>query len=57
MSTLKDLIKGGKTRKVIDEEYPKDSELLKRLHLPKADEEHMPPEEKKIIIIYRNSTD
>lgn len=47
MNSLKDLIKGGKTGKAIDLEHPKDSELLKRLHLPRADEEHMPPEDKK----------
>jgi uncharacterized membrane protein len=47
MSSLKNLIKGGKTGKAIDKEHPKESELLKRLHLPNADEEHMPPQEKK----------
>jgi hypothetical protein len=47
MTSLKDLIKGGKTGKAIDEEHLKDSEILRRFQLPKADEEHMPPEGKK----------
>ncbi len=47
MTSLKDLIKGGKTGKAIDLEHPDKSELLRRLHLPKEDEEHMPPSEKK----------
>ena len=47
MTSLKDLLKGGKTGKAIDLDHPKDSELLKRLHLPKEEEEHMPPTEKK----------
>lgn len=47
MSSLKELFKGGKTGKAIDLEHPEKSELLKRLHLPREDEEHMPPSEKK----------
>ena len=47
MVSLRDIVKGGKTGKAIDLDHPKDSELLKRLHLPREDEEHMPPTEKK----------
>ncbi len=47
MSSLKELLKGGKTGKAIDIDHPEKSELLMRLYLPKADEKHMPPEEKK----------
>ena len=52
MTSLSDLIKGGKTGKAIDLEHPDKSELLKRLHLPREDEEHMPPSEKKTIKQY-----
>lgn len=47
MTAFKDLLKGGKTGKAVDLDHPEESELLKRLHLPREDEKHMPPSEKK----------
>lgn len=47
MTSLKDLLEGGKSGNTLIPGNPGDSEILKRLHLPKEDEKHMPPKGKK----------
>ncbi|PIB39351.1 c-type cytochrome domain-containing protein [Maribacter sp. 4G9] len=44
MTGLGELLKGGKSGKTVIPGDPQDSELIKRLHLPVDDEDHMPPE-------------
>ncbi|MCU0345624.1 MAG: chitobiase/beta-hexosaminidase C-terminal domain-containing protein [Saprospiraceae bacterium] len=45
--TKEDLLKGGENGPVISVEKPETSTLLKTIHLPLADDEHMPPKGKK----------
>lgn len=40
------IMAGGKTGAIIDLEVPRDSEMLRRLHLPLAEKKHMPPKGK-----------
>lgn len=47
MTGLSQLLKGGETSVAIIPGNPDESELIRRLHLPFADEEHMPPEGEK----------
>lgn len=47
MSSLADLMKGGEVGNTIIPGDPEASELIRRLHLPMQDEEHMPPDGKK----------
>ncbi len=53
MTSLTLLLKGGESGKTIVPGHPEESEILRRLHLPSEDEEHMPPEGKKSL----NSTE
>ncbi len=53
MTSLTHLLKGGESGKTIIPGHPEESEMLRRLHLPADDEEHMPPEGKKSL----NSTE
>ena len=46
MTSLDELLKGGESGKTLVPGDPDNSELIVRLHLPKEDEEHMPPEGK-----------
>lgn len=46
MTSLSELLKGGESGSTIVPGNPEQSELIKRLHLPADDEEHMPPEGK-----------
>jgi len=47
MSSLAELLKGGEVGNTIIPQSPEESELIRRLHLPSEDEEHMPPEGKR----------
>ena len=47
VSSLADLLKGGEVGNTVVPGDVEKSELIKRLHLPISDEEHMPPEGKK----------
>lgn len=47
MTSLADLIKGGESGHTLIPGNPGKSELIRRLKLPAADEDHMPPEGKK----------
>ena len=47
MGSLADLMKGGEVGNTIIPSDPEASELIRRLHLPMEDEEHMPPDGKK----------
>jgi hypothetical protein len=47
MTSLEGLLKGGEMGNTIVPGSVEQSELLRRLHLPKSDEEHMPPDGKK----------
>ncbi|MBC8770631.1 hypothetical protein H4O18_21780 [Arenibacter sp. BSSL-BM3] len=47
MTSLGELIKGGESGPALVIGDPMNSELIRRLHLPLEDEEHMPPEGKK----------
>ncbi len=47
MTNFAALLKGGDGGKVLIPNDPENSELIKRLHLPIDDKEHMPPEGKK----------
>ncbi|WP_149276797.1 c-type cytochrome domain-containing protein [Pareuzebyella sediminis] len=47
MNNYADLIKGGESGKTIVFGAPEKSEMIRRLHLPTEDEEHMPPDGKK----------
>jgi hypothetical protein len=46
MTSYEELLEGGETGPSFSIGHPEESELLRRLHLPKDDEEHMPPEGK-----------
>ncbi len=47
MTSVTDLLKGGESGAVIIPGNAEESELIARLHLPDADEKHMPPEGEK----------
>lgn len=47
MTSLDALLKGGESGPALVQGKPEESEIIKRLRLPMADEEHMPPNEKK----------
>ena len=47
MTSLKELLKGGEVGNTIVVGNPDESEMIRRLHLPKDDDEHMPPDGKK----------
>lgn len=47
MTSLAELLKGGEVGNTIIAGNPDESEIIRRLHLPFEDEEHMPPEGKK----------
>ncbi len=47
MTSLDNLLKGGEVGNTIIPSDAENSELIRRLHLPLEDEEHMPPEGKK----------
>lgn len=47
MTSLDGLLAGGEVGNTIIPQNPEDSELIKRIHLPLEDEDHMPPEGKK----------
>ncbi|SDN14253.1 Uncharacterized membrane protein, partial [Kriegella aquimaris] len=47
MTNLDGLLKGGESGSTMVPGDPEKSEIIKRLHLPLADEEHMPPEGEK----------
>jgi hypothetical protein len=47
MTSLEDLRRGGETGPAFVAGKPEESEIIKRLRLPVADEEHMPPDGKK----------
>lgn len=47
MTTLEALRTGGESGPALVEGQPEKSELIRRLHLPMEDEEHMPPDGKK----------
>jgi hypothetical protein len=47
MTSISELIKGGESGPALVVGNPGESELIRRLHLPMEDEEHMPPEGKK----------
>jgi hypothetical protein len=47
MISLEEIMKGGEVGNTIIPFDPEASELIRRLHLPMEDEEHMPPEGKK----------
>ncbi len=47
MTNLETLLKGGKSGHTVVPGDPIKSEIIRRLHLPMEDEEHMPPEGKK----------
>lgn len=47
MTSLTDLLKGGEIGNTIIPGEPDKSEMIRRLNLPKIDEEHMPPDGKK----------
>ena len=47
MTSISELIKGGESGPALVSGDPEKSELIRRLHLPVEDEEHMPPEGKK----------
>ena len=47
MTSLDGLLVGGEVGNTIIPQNPEDSELIKRIHLPLEDEDHMPPEGKK----------
>lgn len=44
MNELGGLLKGGESGNTLVPGNPEESEMVRRLHLPMADEEHMPPE-------------
>ncbi len=44
LTDLSGLMKGGESGNTLIPGSPEGSELIRRLHLPEADEEHMPPE-------------
>ncbi|NAS10511.1 c-type cytochrome domain-containing protein [Poritiphilus flavus] len=44
MTDLSALLKGGESGNTIIPGQPEQSEMIRRLHLPSGDEEHMPPE-------------
>lgn len=44
MTSLDDLLKGGETGNTVIPGNPEKSEIIRRLHLPFEDEDHMPPE-------------
>ncbi|WP_150452053.1 c-type cytochrome domain-containing protein [Arenibacter lacus] len=46
MTSLAALLKGGESGNTLVPGLPEESELIRRLHLPMQDEEHMPPEGK-----------
>ena len=46
MTSLAELLKGGESGNTLIPGDPEKSELIRRLHLPADDEEHMPPEGK-----------
>lgn len=46
MTSFDELLKGGESGKTLVPGDPENSELIVRLHLPKDDEDHMPPEGK-----------
>ena len=46
MTSLSELLKGGESGSTLVPGDPEESELIKRLHLPADDEDHMPPEGK-----------
>ncbi|MDB4292813.1 hypothetical protein N9954_05345 [Maribacter sp.] len=46
MTSLSELLKGGESGNALIPGDPEQSELIRRVHLPIADEEHMPPEGK-----------
>lgn len=47
MTTLDGLLAGGEVGNTLIPGQPEDSELIRRVHLPMEDEEHMPPEGKR----------
>ncbi|MBU2906555.1 hypothetical protein KO529_17285 [Arenibacter algicola] len=47
MTSISELIKGGESGPALVSGDPEKSELIRRLHLPVEDEEHMPPDGKK----------
>jgi uncharacterized membrane protein len=47
MTTIEGMKAGGEKGKLLDFDYPMKSALLTRIHLPKSEEEHMPPSGKK----------
>ena len=47
MTTLDELLAGGETGNAIVPGSPEESEIIRRIHLPDEDEEHMPPEGKR----------
>ncbi len=47
MTSLDELLKGGEVGNTIVLGNPEESEIIRRLHLPFDDEEHMPPDGKK----------
>ncbi len=46
MTSLDNLLAGGEVRNTVVPGNPQESEIIRRLHLPFEDEEHMPPEGK-----------
>ncbi|MEX0290159.1 MAG: c-type cytochrome domain-containing protein [Flavobacteriaceae bacterium] len=44
MTNLRHVLKGGESGNTVIPGVPEESELIRRLHLPLEDEEHMPPE-------------
>src|SRR5665811_2386420 len=43
---IRDRIQGGENGPILEAGKPEESEMIKRLHLPMEDEDHMPPEGK-----------
>jgi len=46
MTSFDRLVKGGENGRILEVGKPEESEMIRRVHLPMEDEEHMPPEGK-----------
>lgn len=49
MTSLEGLLAGGEVGNTLIPGHPEESELIRRIHLPLEDEEHMPPEGKRAL--------
>lgn len=47
LTSIADMLRGGESGAALVAGAPEKSELIRRLHLPQSDEEHMPPEDEK----------